>query len=209
MTIPPEIIRLSKPTLLAPMVYIMVLETNIPYPDIYLERGSFRIILHEHFTKARREHHPPLNIEINQIPTINTFKGFNSLLIIGSMYNAYTNNKWILSLLDLFMTLTPVRQRLFHTCNSHIHLHQMYQDQVVLPLISTDVGPKMLPIDVEVIGLYIINQLFTTQAYLVFDKNIDLEHADCMVEIVNLKHDRVEVAKTVLRIFVFDDDGSA
>ncbi|KAL2786396.1 class I glutamine amidotransferase-like protein [Aspergillus keveii] len=278
-----------KPTPTAPMVRIMVLETDIPHPDTYSERGSFGQIVHEHFAKAGREHHPPLGVEIDQvfvvteqggkIPTIEAFEGFDGLLITGSVYDAHADNEWILSLLELLrklwitrpdfrflgvcfghqllarllgghvgpaptqdwelghcsIALTPVGQRLFRTHDTHIHLHQMHQDQVVSPPTSASAGPELLPAETEISvwgrsehtpvqGLYIPNRLFTTQAHLAFDEDMvkrqiqirvesggikDLEHADRAAETADLEHDGVEVAKAVLRIFVFDDDGNA
>jgi GMP synthase-like glutamine amidotransferase len=267
----------------------MVLETDIPHPDTYSERGSFGQIVHEHFAKAGREHHPPLGVEIDQvfvvteqggkIPSVDAFEGFDGLLITGSVYDAHADNEWILSLLELLrqlwitrpdfrflgvcfghqllarllgghvgpaptqdwelghcsIALTPVGQRLFRTHDTHIHLHQMHQDQVLSPPTSASAGPEMLPAKTEISvwgrsehtpvqGLYIPNRLFTTQAHLAFDEDMvkrqiqirvesggiqDLEHADRAAETADLEHDGVEVAKAMLRIFVFDDDGSA
>ncbi|KAL2858780.1 class I glutamine amidotransferase-like protein [Aspergillus pseudodeflectus] len=278
-----------KPTPTAPMVRIMVLETDVPHPDTYSERGSFGQIVHEHFAKAGREHHPPLGVEIDQvfvvteqggeIPPVDAFEGFDGLLITGSVYDAHADNEWILSLLGLLrklwitrpdfrflgvcfghqllarllggdvgpaptqdwelghcrITLTPVGQRLFRTDNDYIHLHQMHQDQVLSPPTAASAGLELLPADTEIAvwgrsehtpvqGLYIPNRLFTTQAHLAFDEDMvkrqiqirvesggikDLEHADRAAETADLEHDGVEVAKAVLRTFVFDDDGHA
>lgn len=71
-------------------------------------------------------------------------------------------------------------------------------------------------------GLYIPNRLFTTQAHLAFDEDMvkrqiamrvesggiqDKEHADQARETAHLEHDGLEVAKAILRLFSFDDDG--
>ncbi|KAI9037097.1 type 1 glutamine amidotransferase [Aspergillus affinis] len=130
------------------------------------------------------------------------------------------------------ITLTPDGQHLFHTKEDHIHLHQMHQDQVTsLPTAAT-AGPDMLHPDTNIAcwgrsehtpiqGFYIPNRLFTTQAHLAFDEDMvkrqiqirvdmggikDLEHADRASETAHLEHDGVEVAKAVLRSFVYDDD---
>ncbi|KAJ5515084.1 hypothetical protein N7463_004636 [Penicillium fimorum] len=104
-----------KPTESAPAVRIMVLETDIPHPDTVSARGSFGQILHTHFAKAGRAHHPPLEVETGQVfvvtekggrmPTADEFDRFDGLLITGSVYDAHANNEWILQLLDLLKTL--------------------------------------------------------------------------------------------------------
>ncbi|KAJ5582719.1 hypothetical protein N7535_001339 [Penicillium sp. DV-2018c] len=130
--------------------------------------------------------------------------------------------------------LTPVGQRLFRTRDDHIHLHQMHQDQVVSVPTAASAGPDLLSADTEILcwgrsehtpvqGLYIPNRLFTTQAHLAFDEDMvkrqihirvdgggikDLDHADRAAETAHLEHDGVEVAKAILRILVYDDDGT-
>ncbi|KAL3475447.1 class I glutamine amidotransferase-like protein [Aspergillus californicus] len=275
-----------KPTPTAPVVRLMVLETDKPHPDTYSERGSFGQIIQQHFAKAGRAHHPPLGVETDQVfvvseqggrvPTVKDFDGFDGLLITGSVYDAHANNDWILELLKLLkalwiqrpefrflgvcfghqllarllggeigpapsrdwelghcsITLTPLGQRLFRTREDHVHLHQMHQDQVISAPTPASAGRDMLPPDAEVAcwgrsehtpiqGLYIVNRLFTTQAHLAFDEDMvkrqiqirvdsggitDLEHADRAAETAHLEHDGVEIAKVLLRLFVFDDD---
>ncbi|KAJ5927165.1 hypothetical protein N7516_008938 [Penicillium verrucosum] len=279
--------RTYKPTESAPVIRLMVLETDKPHPDTYSERGSFGQIIHNHFTKAGAAHHPPLGVETDQvfvvseqggqIPTVQDFDRFDGLLITGSVYDAHGNNEWILKLLELLktlwikrpdfrflgvcfghqllarllggsvepapsqdwelghcrITLTSVGQRLFRTREDNVHLHQMHQDHVVSPPTPASAGPDMLSPDTKVAcwgrsehtpvqGLYIPNRLFTTQAHLAFDEDMvkrqiqirvdgggikDLEHADRAAETAHLEHDGVEVAKAILRIFVYDDDG--
>ncbi|KAL4802574.1 class I glutamine amidotransferase-like protein [Aspergillus unguis] len=278
----------TKPTPTAPIVRLMVLETDKPHPDTYSERGTFGQIVHSHFSKAGAAHHPPLGVETDQIfvvseeggriPTAQEFEGFNGLLITGSVYDAHANNQWILDLLDLlrelWMTkpsfsflgvcfghqllarllggevgpapsrdwelghcridLTPIGARLFRTRDGehHVHLHQMHQDQVVKAPTAASAGGLLSPgteISVwgrsehtAVQGLYIPNRLFTTQAHLAFDEDMvrrqikirvdaggikDLEHADRASETAYLEHDGVQVARAILRLIVFDDDG--
>lgn len=275
-----------KPTPSAPIVRLMVLETDIPHPDTHSERGSFGQILHTHFAEAGRTHQPPLGVETDQvfvvseqggrIPSLQEFDNFDGLLITGSVYDAHANNEWILQLLDLLKTLwiqrpdfrflgvcfghqllarllggevgpapsqdwelghcrinlTSVGERLFHTRNDFVHLHQMHQDQVLSPPSASTAGPELLTPDTKidvwgrsehtpVQGLYIKSRLFTTQAHLAFDEDMvkrqiqirvdsggikDLEHADRAAETADLEHDGVEVAKAVLRLFMEDHD---
>jgi GMP synthase-like glutamine amidotransferase len=132
------------------------------------------------------------------------------------------------------ITLTPTGKRLFRTQSDVVHLHQMHQDQVVSPPTADTAGGLLEPgTTVEcwgysehtaVQGLYIPNKLFTTQAHMAFDEDMvrrqiemreesggiqDSEHADRAKETAHLEHDGLEVAKAILRIFRFDDDGSA
>ena len=276
-----------KPTPSAPVVRLMVLETDTPHPDTFSDRGSFGKIVHSHFSLAGRAHHPPLGVETDQIfvvteqpggriPALHEFDSFDGLLITGSVYDAHGDNEWILQLLDLLrklwisrpdfhfvgvcfghqllarllggevgpapsqdwelghsrIELTPTGQRIFRTLEDHIHLHQMHQDQVVRAPTAASAGAELLAHDTDVLvwgrsehtpvqGLYIPNRLFTTQAHLAFDEDMvkrqiqirvdaggikDLEHADRAAETAYLEHDGVEVAKAVLRLFVFDDD---
>lgn len=100
-----------KPTIDAPVVRIMVLETDKPHPDTQTEKGSFGEILHRHFSRAGEAHHPPLGIETDQefvvteqggrMPSYDEFEGFDGLLITGSMFDAHGDNDWILQLLEL------------------------------------------------------------------------------------------------------------
>ena len=100
-----------KPDIDSPTVRLMVLETDRPHPDTESERGSFGAIVHHHFSKAGRAHHPPLGVQTDQvfvvteeggrIPTIDEFRDHDGLLITGSMYDAYGDNQWILDLLAL------------------------------------------------------------------------------------------------------------
>lgn len=99
------------PTLDAPVVRLMVLETDEPHPDTKTERGSFGEILHHHMTKAGAAHRPPLGVETDQVfvvtekggrtPRFEDFEGFHGLLITGSMYDAHGHNQWILDLLQV------------------------------------------------------------------------------------------------------------
>lgn len=108
----------------------------------------------------------------------------------------------------------------------------MHQDQVTeKPTVKSAGG--LLPDDAEIAvwggsdhtpvqGLYIPNKLFTSQAHMAFDEDMvkrqiqmrvdnggiqDLEHADKAAETAHLEHDGLEVAKAILRLFMYDDDG--
>ncbi|KAJ5113786.1 hypothetical protein N7456_002320 [Penicillium angulare] len=275
-----------KPTSSAPVVRLMVLETDKPHPETYSGGRNFGRIVHEHFSKAGGAHHPPLGVETDQVfvvsdyggrvPTVKEFDYFDGLLITGSVYDAHGNNPWILDLLELLkelwikrpdlhflgvcfghqllarllggsvgpapsqdwelghcqIALTPVGQRLFRTREGHVYLHQMHQDQVVSPPTAASAGPVMISPDTEITcwgrtehtpiqGLYIANRLFTSQAHLAFDEDMvkrqiqirvdaggitDFDHANRAAETAHLEHDGVEVAKAILRLFVYDDD---
>ena len=129
--------------------------------------------------------------------------------------------------------LTPTGQRLFRTTASHVHLHQMHQDHVVrVPTARSSAGllgesdPAIecwgRSDHTEIQGLYLPNRLFTTQAHLAFDKDMvkrqikmreesggiqDQEHANRAKETAHLEHDGQEVAKAILRLFRYGNDG--
>ena len=131
------------------------------------------------------------------------------------------------------INLTAVGQRLFRTREQQIFLHQMHQDQVRFPPSAgtagglLDDGAQQVECwgwseHTAVQGLYITDRLFTTQAHLAFDEDMvrrqiqmrvdgggieDLDHADRAAETAHLEHDGIEVAKAILRLFHFDDDG--
>lgn len=100
-----------KPEVDAPVIKLIVLETDRPHPDTASEKGSFGNILHNHFSKAGAAHHPPLGVETEQVyvvtekggrmPTYDEFEGYDGLLITGSMDDAHGDKPWVLELLSL------------------------------------------------------------------------------------------------------------
>ncbi|KAH8590705.1 GMP synthase [Bisporella sp. PMI_857] len=262
----------------------MVIETDEPHPDTIKERGSFSHILYNHFVKAGNNHDPPLGIEVEQrfvvaekggkVPLFEEFKDINSVLITGSVFDAYSDNPWILELLVLLqelytkrpdiklsgicfghqlicrllgskveaepsgdwelghcpIQLTPMGKRLFRTEEDKIYLHQIHQDQVVSPPLSSSSGgliPEGTKVHVwgssvhtQMQGVFIANRVFTTQAHLAFDESMvhrqiqmrvdrgsvqDIEHADRAKETAHLEHDGNVVAAAILR-FLYGED---
>lgn len=100
-----------KPSIDSDVVRVFVLETDAPHPDTRTERGSFGEILHEHFSRAGGEHHPPIGVETGQefvvtekggrMPKVDEFDDYDGLLITGSMYDAHGDDEWIIELLGL------------------------------------------------------------------------------------------------------------
>ncbi|OAA53119.1 Glutamine amidotransferase type 1 [Akanthomyces lecanii RCEF 1005] len=150
--------------------------------------------------------------------------------LLGGKVAPSASQDWELGHCEIELSSTG--QRLFRTRDAKIHLHQMHQDQVTeKPTVKSAGG--MLPDDAEIAvwggsdhtpvqGLYIPNKLFTSQAHMAFDEDMvkrqiqmrvdnggiqDLEHADKAAETAHLEHDGLEVAKAILRLFMYDDDG--
>ncbi|KAL4758010.1 type 1 glutamine amidotransferase [Aspergillus foveolatus] len=133
-----------KPTPSAPIIRLMVLETDKPHPDTYSERGTFGKIVHEHFATAGRAHKPPVGVETDQvfvvseqggrIPSLKELDGFDGLLITGSLYDAHGDNEWILQLLELLKTLWIKRAdfRFLGVCFGH---------QLLARLLGGSIGP--------------------------------------------------------------------
>lgn len=139
-----EMDKTTQPSSEAPVVRLMVLETDKPHPDTYSERGSFGKIVHEHFSKAGKAHHPPLGVETDQIfvvtesggkmPVVSDFDRFDGLLITGSVYDAHGNNPWILELLSLLKELWVTRPD-FH------FLGVCFGHQLLARMLGGEVGP--------------------------------------------------------------------
>lgn len=103
-------------------VRLLILETDEPHPRIQKDRGGYADILDNHFNRAAAAHDPPLELETDmrfvvedkeggQVPKAEEFKGFDGVLITGSMYDAHTEGGWVEKLLD---TLKGESQRLPH-----------------------------------------------------------------------------------------------
>ncbi|KAF7559802.1 hypothetical protein G7046_g4361 [Stylonectria norvegica] len=134
-----------EPTIEAPVVRILVLETDEPHPDTQHEQGSFGEILHEHFSKAGAAHHPPLGVETDQVfvvtekggrmPKFEEFDGYDGLLITGSMYDAHGEDEWILELLELLKELWTKKPKFHFTgvCFGH---------QLLSLLLGGSIGPS-------------------------------------------------------------------
>ncbi|KAI1881300.1 hypothetical protein JX265_000126 [Neoarthrinium moseri] len=150
-------------------IRMMVLETDEPHPDTVAERGTFAQIVHDHFSKAGREHDPPLGIETvnrfvvtergGKVPTFEEFEGVHSVLITGSVFDAHGDNDWILDLLKLLRALYTQRPdcKLSGICFGH---------QLLCRLLGSEIKPEPSglwelahsPIDLTPIG----KQLFST-----------------------------------------------
>ncbi|KAH7192698.1 class I glutamine amidotransferase-like protein [Fusarium flagelliforme] len=131
-----------KPTIDSHVVKIFVLETDTPHPDTQYERGSFGQILHNHFSHAGKNHHPPVGVETEQvfvvteeggrIPKVEEFDGYDGLLITGSMYDAHGDNQWIHDLMDMLKQLWTKRPDFHFTgvCFGHQLLNRLLGGKV-------------------------------------------------------------------------------
>lgn len=108
------------------VVRMLILETDEPHPDTLATRGRFGDILGNLFTKAGREHDPPLGIECDMhyvvedgsenaghVPTIEEIsEDTTAILITGSMFDAHGDDEWILKLVKLLQDLWRERPQM-------------------------------------------------------------------------------------------------
>jgi GMP synthase-like glutamine amidotransferase len=130
------------------------------------------------------------------------------------------------------MDLTPIGQKLFHTQDKQLSLHQMHQHHVTkwpsarMSNGMLDEGTKVhvwaSSEHTEIQGVYIKDRIFTTQGHLGFDEKmvhrqielprqtggIDKDDAKEVTEAqekAHLEHDGLVVAGAILRFFHGDD----
>lgn len=93
-------------------VRMLVLETDEPHPDTQREKGSFGEVMDELFKEAGEEHDPKLGIETvmmyavepdgGRIPSAGEIgKDIHAILITGSVYDAHSDEAWVMKLLYL------------------------------------------------------------------------------------------------------------
>lgn len=166
-------------------VRLYILETDEPHPDTQAERGSFGNVLHELFTEAGSLHRPPLKVEAEMhyvvedgsenaghVPTADEIpEDTRAILITGSMYDAHSDDKWILKLIKLLQQLWTERPHLRFSgvCFGHQVLCRMLGG-VVEPhpdghwelahtdIDLTDVGRQLFRTDKSTIHLHQMHQ---------------------------------------------------
>ncbi|KAL0932356.1 gmp synthase [Colletotrichum truncatum] len=126
----------------APIVRMIVLETDTPHPETQSTKGSFGEILHSHFQNAGADHDPPLGVDTDQrfvveekggkVPAFEEFDDYQGVLLTGSMYDAHGDNPWILKLLDVLKELWQRRPDLHFSgvCFGHQLLNRMLGAEV-------------------------------------------------------------------------------
>ncbi|KAF5521686.1 putative glutamine amidotransferase-like protein [Colletotrichum aenigma] len=147
----------------APIVRMIVLETDTPHPDTHATKGSFGDILHSHFQNAGADHDPPLGVDTDQrfvveeeggkVPAFEEFEDYQGVLITGSMYDAHGDNPWILKLLDVLKELWQRRPdlHLSGVCFGHQLLNRMLGAEVA-PAPSRDWELGHSRIDLSPVG---------------------------------------------------------
>ena len=99
---------------------MLVLETDEPHPETVNRRGTYGAIFDDLFSKAGKEHSPPLEIETTmtyvvedeggKVPAVSDIgDDVHAILLTGSMYDAHSDDAWILKLLDLIRQLWTQR----------------------------------------------------------------------------------------------------
>lgn len=102
---------------------MLVFETDEPHPETIRRRGTYGAIFDELFTKAGKSHSPPLEIETTMtyvveddggvVPAVSDIgDDVHAILVTGSMYDAHSDDAWILKLLDLLRALWVQRPNL-------------------------------------------------------------------------------------------------
>jgi len=101
-------------------VRMLVLETDEPHPDTQRERGSFGEVLNELFQEAGEAHDPRLGIETLMMYAVEPEGGripsageigddIHAILITGSVYDAHSDEEWVLKLMRLIQELWRTR----------------------------------------------------------------------------------------------------
>jgi GMP synthase-like glutamine amidotransferase len=91
---------------------MLVLETDEPHPETQKEKGTFGEILNALLQTAGEEHEPSLGIETvmqyivedngGKLPEAEDITDdIHAIIITGSVYDAHSNVKWIVKLMDL------------------------------------------------------------------------------------------------------------
>jgi hypothetical protein len=99
-------------------VRMLVLETDDPHPDTQEEVGSFGEVLNEVLVRAGEQHDPKLAISTiihyaveprgGRIPEPSEItEDIHAILITGSVYDAHSNDAWVLKLMDLIKRKSP------------------------------------------------------------------------------------------------------
>lgn len=117
-------------------IHMLVLETDEPHPETQERKGSFGEIFHSLFTEAGSQHEPPLNVTTSMhyivddpyngqhghVPTISQIPdSTHAILITGSMYDAHSNEAWVMQLLELLKELWTTRPQILFSgvCFGH------------------------------------------------------------------------------------------
>ncbi|CZT51890.1 related to anthranilate synthase component II [Rhynchosporium secalis] len=91
-------------------IRMLVLETDQTFESTSERKGTFGDIFHNLFTRAGKEHDPPLEIETamkfivepegGRIPDVKEVGSIDAVLITGSKYDAHGDDEWILKLVE-------------------------------------------------------------------------------------------------------------
>jgi GMP synthase-like glutamine amidotransferase len=90
---------------------MLFFEKDEPHPDTQEEKGSFGQVLHNLLRQAGEEHDPELGIETEMQYCVEPDGGripkpedisddIHAILITGSVYDAHSDEEWILKLMD-------------------------------------------------------------------------------------------------------------
>ncbi|KAJ1331256.1 glucosinolate gamma-glutamyl hydrolase [Microdochium nivale] len=127
-------------------VRMLVLETDEPHPDTQREKGSFGEVMDELFKEAGEDHDPKLGIETvmmyavepdgGRIPSAGEIgEDIHAILITGSVYDAHSDEAWVMKLLHLIQELWRTRPDIRFTgiCFGH---------QILCRALGSEVRPQ-------------------------------------------------------------------
>lgn len=91
-------------------VRLLVLEAELPHPEVHERRGRLVHMFEEIFRKAGDQQKPPINVEVSsrfivdgeeKLPSMSEMReNYDAVLVTGSEFDAHGDDEWILRLIE-------------------------------------------------------------------------------------------------------------